>query len=91
MASDDDDLIEVKPLDPTAPSTSEDSMYIPDQPIPEEPPEFSIGEMIGMFRERSFSEILKDEAWGPHVHLLIILVTVFFIAIVIGVITWAVG
>lgn len=89
MASDDDDLIEVKPLDTSAPSTSDDSMYIPDN-IPEEPPEFSIGEMIGMFRERSFSEILKDEAWGPHVHLLIILVTVFFIAIVIGVITWAV-
>ncbi len=89
MASD-DDLVEVKPLDPKATADS-DSIYIPDQPIPEEPPDFSIGEMIGMFRERSFSEILQDEAWGPHVHLLIILFTVFIIAIIIGLITFAVG
>ena len=84
----DDDVIEVKTFDPYAPS-GDDSVYVPDQAIPDEPPEFSVIKIINMFRERSFSEILKDEAWGPHVHLMIILCTVFLIAIIIGLITWA--
>jgi len=84
----DDDIIEVKPFDPSAPS-GEDTIYAPDQPIPDEPPEFNVFAIINMFRERSFSELMKDEAWGPHIHLTIILCTVFLIAIIIGLITWA--
>jgi hypothetical protein len=84
----DDEIIEVKPFDPKAPSGS-DSVYVTDHSIPDEPPEFSVFQIINMIRERGFSESIKDEAWGPHVHLMIILCTVFLIAIIIGVITLA--
>ena len=81
-----EDRFEVQPLD-----TQSGSLYVPDQPIPDEPPEFSIGKVLKLFRERSFSEVIKDEAWGPHVHLVLILFIVFVIAIVIGIIQLAVG
>ena len=80
----DNQFSEVKPLDPG----NMDKINNTERPIPDVPPEFSIGELITLFRELGISEALKDEAWGPHVHLLIILFTVFIIAILIGIITW---
>ena len=52
--------------------------------IGDEPPEFSIGTIISMFRERGIVNTLDDEAYGPHTHLLLLLSIVFLIALIIG-------
>ena len=55
------------------------------QEISEEPPEFSIGNLITTFREKGIINALNDEAMGPHTHLFLLLTLVFFLAIIIGI------
>jgi hypothetical protein len=52
--------------------------------IGENPPEFSISELLNSFRTRGFLATLDDENIGPHSHLIVILGIVFLISIIIG-------
>ncbi|WP_455393173.1 hypothetical protein [[Eubacterium] cellulosolvens] len=55
--------------------------------IGDEPPDFSIGSIINMFRTRGFIDTINDEVFGPHVHLFLLLSVVLFITIIIGLVS----
>lgn len=63
---------------------------IPDDTMPEvndpEPPELSIGGVLEVVRKKGLVGAISDDAWGPHVHLLMIISIIFIIAIVIAII-----
>jgi hypothetical protein len=70
-----------------------------DEDLGEQPPELSFSML---YRKRKMildtltnkdklSKLLRDERWAPHVHLIILLLLVVFIAIVIGIVQWLFG
>ena len=55
-----------------------------EEEIGEEPPEFSIKDLLRSFRTRGIKATLDDENIGPHSHLVVLLGIIFLISIVIG-------
>jgi len=54
--------------------------------IGDEPPEFSIGNVIESFSKRGLINTINDEVIGPHAHLLFLLFIILIIGIIVGVI-----
>ncbi|UCH88027.1 MAG: hypothetical protein JSV49_07080 [Thermoplasmata archaeon] len=58
----------------------------PKDPSPEvndaEPPRYSLGGVLNTVKKKGLLEALADDAWGPHVHLTLLLTVIIFIAIV---------
>ena len=55
--------------------------------ISETAPSFSLPKIIGTIREKGFLGALDDPEQGPHVHLTVLLATVFVVSVLIILIT----
>ena len=64
---------------------------IPKNPSPEihndEPPKFSLNGVFTIIRKKGLMEAMSDDAWGPHVHLVMILIVITLIAIGVAIVT----
>jgi hypothetical protein len=76
---------EVEPVDKDAPVRRKVREIIPTDPSPEvfedEPPKLTIGGVFGIVKKKGLLGALSDDAWGPHVHLVMLLIIIFFIAV----------
>lgn len=68
---------------------------IPTDTAPEvndpEPPQLSISGVLNIVKKKGLAGALSDDAWGPHVHLVMLLVIIFLIAIGIAIIQSVAG
>lgn len=53
-----------------------------------EPPRFSIPQILKTIQEVGLLKAMDDDDMGPHVHLMYLLIMVFFIAVIIGFIVY---
>jgi hypothetical protein len=68
---------------------------IPTDTAPEvndpEPPKLTIPGVMGIVKKKGLAGALSDDAWGPHVHLVMLLVIIFLIALGIALIQSVIG
>jgi hypothetical protein len=95
--ADEDDAQEVQPMDDPEEKVvrREIREIIPDDTMPEvndpEPPELSVGGVLGVVRKKGLIGAISDDAWGPHVHLLMLISIIFIVAVVIAIIQVVTG
>ena len=65
----------------------------PKNPSPEvnddEPPKLTLGGVFSVIRKKGLLEALSDDAWGPHVHLVTILIIILMIAVGVAIIQFS--
>jgi hypothetical protein len=90
-----EDSMEVEPEEEESSTRREILEIRPKDPSPEvndpEPPELTIGGVLGIVRKKGLIGALSDDAWAPHVHLVMLLVIITMIAIGVAIIQLATG
>jgi hypothetical protein len=71
------EIVEIRPKDPS-----------PEINDPE-PPKFSIGGVLAVVKKKGLLEAITDDAWGPHVHLVLLMSIVSIIAIIIAIVQFS--
>ena len=77
--TDDDEVVrrEIREIIPT------DTMPDVNEP---EPPKLSVTGALNVVKKKGLLGAITDDAWGPHVHLLMLLVIIFIMAVTIAII-----
>jgi hypothetical protein len=88
-----EESMEVDPVDDEQSVRREILEIRPKDPSPEvfdpEPPELTIGGVLGIVKKKGLIGALSDDAWAPHVHLVMLLVIITMIAIGVAIIQLA--
>lgn len=81
---------EVEPIEDDKSIRREITEIRPTDPSPEvfgeEPPNFSLGGVLGIIKKKGLAGAHADDAWGPHVHLFIIMIIIFLIALGVAIV-----
>lgn len=88
------DPVEVDPIDEDKTVKRDIQEIRPTDNLPDvdlaEPPKLTIGGVLDVIKKKGLVGAISDDAWGPHVHLIILLIIISLVAVSVGVIQFAV-
>ena len=83
-----EEAMEVAPVEESGGSRREIKEIRPKNPSPEindpEPPTYSLSGVIGVIKKKGLNEAILDDAWGPHVHITLIISIIICIGLIVA-------